>query len=40
VSILKREGYHVTIKEFARIGLPFTIGATLGSYLFVWFLWR
>jgi len=40
VSILKREGYHVTLKEFARIGLPFTIGATLGSYLFVWFLWR
>jgi Na+/H+ antiporter NhaD/arsenite permease-like protein len=39
VSILKREGYHVGLKEFARIGLPFTIGATLGSYVFVWFLW-
>jgi Na+/H+ antiporter NhaD/arsenite permease-like protein len=40
VSILKREGYHVTLSEFARIGLPFTLSATLGSYLFVWFVWR
>jgi Na+/H+ antiporter NhaD/arsenite permease-like protein len=39
VSILRREGYSIGLKEFARIGLPFTIGATLGSYLFVWLLW-
>ena len=39
VSILRREGYHVGLREFARIGLPFTLAATLGSYLFVWFVW-
>ena len=39
VSILRREGYHVGLREFARIGLPFTVGATVGSYLFVWLLW-
>ena len=39
VSILRREGYHVGLREFARIGLPFTLGATVGSYLFVWLLW-
>jgi Na+/H+ antiporter NhaD/arsenite permease-like protein len=40
VSILKREGYHVDFRQFARIGLPFTIGATAGGYLFLWLLWR
>jgi Na+/H+ antiporter NhaD/arsenite permease-like protein len=40
VSILRREGHHVGLKEFGRMGLPFTLGATLGSYLFVWFVWR
>ena len=38
-SILRREGYHVGLREFGRIGLPFTLGATVGSYLFVWLLW-
>ncbi len=40
VSILRREGYHVGLREFGRIGLPFTLGATAGSYLFAWFIWR
>jgi len=40
VSILKRKGYNVGIKEFSRMGFPFTIGATLASYIFVWFMWR
>ena len=39
VSILRREGYHVGLKEFGRIGLPFTLGATFGSYLFGWIVW-
>ncbi len=39
VSILRREGHHVGLKEYGRIGLPFTLGATLGSYLFVWLVW-
>jgi Na+/H+ antiporter NhaD/arsenite permease-like protein len=39
VALLKREGYHIGLREFGKIGLPFTLGATLGSYLFVWFMW-
>jgi len=40
VSILRRRGYSIGLKEFGRMGLPFTLGATFGSYLFVWFLWH
>jgi len=40
VSILKRKGYNIGIKEFSKMGFPFTIGATLASYVFVWYLWR
>lgn len=40
VSILRRRGYSIGLKEFGKMGLPFTLGATFGSYLFVWFLWH
>lgn len=40
VGILSRRGHHVSLRQFARIGLPFTIVATATSYLFVWFVWR
>jgi Na+/H+ antiporter NhaD/arsenite permease-like protein len=40
VSILKKQGYIVGIKEFGKIGLPFTIVATAASSIFVWFIWR
>jgi Na+/H+ antiporter NhaD/arsenite permease-like protein len=40
VSILKKRGYHIGVREFGRVGLPFTLAATFGSYLFVWFMWR
>jgi len=39
VAILKRKGYNIGLKEFSRIGLPFTFGATLASYIFVWLIW-
>jgi Na+/H+ antiporter NhaD/arsenite permease-like protein len=39
VSILKKEGYTIGLREFGRIGLPFTLAATFGSYIFVWLLW-
>lgn len=38
-SLLKKEGYDVTFKEFAKIGLPFTLAAVTAAYLFVWFVW-
>ncbi|MGQ9615977.1 MAG: SLC13 family permease [Spirochaetota bacterium] len=39
VSILKRRGYHIGLKEFGKIGLPFTLGATIGAYFLIWFVW-
>lgn len=40
MGIAKKRGYRVGFREFARIGLPFTVIATLCGYLFVWFVWR
>ncbi|GAB4342230.1 MAG: SLC13 family permease [Candidatus Abyssubacteria bacterium] len=40
VGILSRRGHHVSLKEFAKIGLPFTIVATLTAYAFLWFVWH
>jgi Na+/H+ antiporter NhaD/arsenite permease-like protein len=39
VGLLRRQGYHVGFGEFVRVGLPFTLAATLGSYLFVLWIW-
>lgn len=38
-GILKKEGYEVKFKEFAKIGLPFTLAAVAAAYLFVWVVW-
>lgn len=38
-GLLKKEGYKVTFKDFARIGVPFTFAAVTAAYLFVWFVW-
>jgi Na+/H+ antiporter NhaD/arsenite permease-like protein len=39
-GLLKKEGYHVKFREFAKIGLPFTLAAVTAAYLFLWFVWR
>jgi Na+/H+ antiporter NhaD/arsenite permease-like protein len=39
VGILKRDGYSVSFWQFVKIGLPFTLAATLVSYIFIWFVW-
>jgi len=39
-GILKKEGYPVSFKDFARIGIPFTLTAVVVGYLFVWFVWH
>lgn len=39
IGILKKEGYKVTLKDFLRIGLPFTFVAVLGGYVFTWLMW-
>jgi Na+/H+ antiporter NhaD/arsenite permease-like protein len=38
-GLLKKEGYDVSFKDFAKIGVPFTITAVTAAYLFVWFVW-
>lgn len=38
-SLLKKEGYEVSFKDFVKIGLPFTMTAVTVGYLFVWLVW-
>ena len=40
VGMLRKEGYEVSFKDFTRIGIPFTLAAVIGAYLFLWVLWR
>ena len=40
VGMLRKEGHEVSFWDFARIGIPFTLAAVLGGYLFIWFVWR
>jgi len=40
MGIARKRGYQVRFIDFARLGLPFTILATLSGYLFIWFVWR
>jgi Na+/H+ antiporter NhaD/arsenite permease-like protein len=39
-GIAKREGYHVSFREFMRLGLPFTVAGVVVAYLFLWVFWR
>ncbi len=38
-GLLKKEGYNVNFRDFAKIGLPFTLAAVTTAYLFIWFVW-
>ena len=39
-GILRREGYEASIRDFAKIGMPFTLTAVTIGYLFIWFAWH
>lgn len=39
-GLLRREGHPVGFWRFAKIGLPFTVAATLAGYIFTWIFWR
>jgi Na+/H+ antiporter NhaD/arsenite permease-like protein len=39
-GIAKREGYHVSFREFAKLGLPFTLAGVAVAYVFLWVFWR
>ncbi len=38
-GLLRKQGYEVKFKDFARIGIPFTLTAVLVGYLFIWVFW-
>ncbi|MCR5775408.1 MAG: arsenic transporter [Lachnospiraceae bacterium] len=40
VGMLRKEGYEVSFKDFGRIGIPFTLAATLSAYIFLWIVWH
>lgn len=39
MGMLKKQGYVVSFREFAAVGLPFTVAAVLAASIFVWFVW-
>ena len=39
IGILRRNGYEVSFREFARIGVPFTLAAVTAGYVFIWIVW-
>ncbi|MDD3192151.1 MAG: arsenic transporter, partial [Bacilli bacterium] len=39
IGILRKEGYEVTIGQFMKIGVPFTLAAVTVGYLLIWFIW-
>ena len=40
VGMLKKQGYEVGFKQFARIGIPFTLAAVCSAYIFLWIVWK
>lgn len=40
IGILKKEGHDVAFKDFAKIGIPFTLTAVFVGYVFVWLVWK
>ena len=40
VGMLRKEKYEVRFRDFFKIGIPFTLAAVLGGYIFVWLFWH
>lgn len=40
VSILRKNGFDVSFRQFVRVGLPFTLVATAAGASFIWFVWH
>jgi Na+/H+ antiporter NhaD/arsenite permease-like protein len=40
VELLRKRGHHVGFWDFAKMGIPFTIAATVPAAVVIWFLWR
>ena len=40
VGLLRKHDRHVTFWDFAKMGVPFTLAATIPAAIIVWFIWR
>ena len=40
IGILRKEGYEVKNSDFFKIGIPFTLAATIPAYIYFWVLYR
>jgi Na+/H+ antiporter NhaD/arsenite permease-like protein len=40
MGIAKKNGYPVSFGEFMKMGIPFTVVATLAGSMFVWWIWQ
>ena len=40
MGLLRKHGYNATFKDYARIGIPFTLTAVMAGYLFLWVFWH
>ncbi len=39
IGILRKNGETVKVKDFLRIGVPFTLAAVLTGYVYIWLVW-
>lgn len=38
-GLLRKDGYDVSFKDYAKIGIPLTVSALLGGYVLIWLVW-
>ena len=39
IGILRKNGETVGLRDFLRIGVPFTLAAVLTGYIYIWIVW-
>lgn len=39
IGILRKNGETVSLRDFLRIGVPFTLAAVLAGYIYIWLVW-
>ena len=39
IGILRKNGETVRLRDFLRIGIPFTLSAVLAGYIYIWLIW-
>lgn len=39
LGILRRDGHHVSAKQFMKISVPFTLAAVTTGYILIWLIW-